>query len=122
MFAHLGPAIPSGSTVIASPVCSAPAGRAWSTWGPRENGRDVAIKLLHSHLSHDDDVAKGFMREVEAARRVAAFCTAAVLDVGMLGDRPYIVSEYVAGETLQVLVRTSGPRTAAGWTGSRSPP
>ncbi len=82
--------------------------------GAGENGRDVAIKLLHSHLSHDDDVAKGFMREVEAARRVAAFCTAAVLDVGMLGDRPYIVSEYVAGETLQALVRTSGPRTGGG--------
>ncbi|WP_433429570.1 WD40 repeat domain-containing serine/threonine protein kinase [Nonomuraea sp. CA-141351] len=72
--------------------------------------REVAIKVLHGHFSHDDDIAKGFLREVEAARRVAAFCTAAVLDVGMVDDRPYIVSEYVPGDTLQAVVRASGPR------------
>ncbi|MEV4799869.1 protein kinase [Nonomuraea sp. NPDC049421] len=74
-------------------------------------GREVAIKLLHSHLAQDGDVMRGFLREVEAARRVAAFCTAAVLDVGMLDDRPYIVSEYVPGDTLLAVVRASGPRT-----------
>ncbi|TMR07693.1 hypothetical protein ETD86_50975 [Nonomuraea turkmeniaca] len=74
------------------------------------DGREVAVKLLHSHLSGDDDVTKGFLREVEAARRVAAFCTAAVLDAGMVDERPYIVSEYVAGDTLQQLVRSAGPR------------
>uniref|UniRef100_UPI001C5CF302 serine/threonine-protein kinase n=1 Tax=Nonomuraea rhizosphaerae TaxID=2665663 RepID=UPI001C5CF302 len=74
-------------------------------------GREVAIKLLHGHVSGDDDAAKSFLREVEAARRVAAFCTAAVLDVGTLDERPYIVSEYVAGDTLQALVRSAGPRT-----------
>ncbi|MFC4121179.1 WD40 repeat domain-containing serine/threonine protein kinase [Nonomuraea zeae] len=76
-----------------------------------DDGREVAVKLLHDHLSHDDGIAKGFLREAEAARRVAAFCTAAVLDVGMLDDRPYIVSEYIPGETLQSLVRSAGPRT-----------
>ncbi|MEV4570584.1 serine/threonine-protein kinase [Nonomuraea sp. NPDC049419] len=74
-------------------------------------GREVAVKLLHSHLAQDGDVMRGFLREVEAARRVAAFCTAAVLDVGMLDDRPYIVSEYVPGDTLLAVVRASGPRT-----------
>ncbi|MFF0865732.1 WD40 repeat domain-containing serine/threonine protein kinase [Nonomuraea sp. NPDC003560] len=74
-------------------------------------GREVAIKLLHSHLTQDDDVTRGLLREAEAARRVAAFCTAAVLDVGVADGRPYIVSEYVAGDTLQRLVRESGPRT-----------
>ncbi|MEU1391277.1 MULTISPECIES: protein kinase [unclassified Nonomuraea] len=74
-------------------------------------GRVVAIKLLHSHLTQDDDVTRGLLREAEAARRVAAFCTAAVLDVGVADGRAYIVSEYVAGDTLQRLVRESGPRT-----------
>ncbi|MEV4109622.1 protein kinase [Nonomuraea sp. NPDC049695] len=72
--------------------------------------REVAIKVLHGHLSHDDDATKGFLREVEAARRVAAFCTAAILDVGTVDDRPYIVSEYVPGDTLQAVVRTFGRR------------
>ncbi|QYC42895.1 Serine/threonine-protein kinase AfsK [Nonomuraea coxensis DSM 45129] len=76
-----------------------------------EDGREVAVKLLHSHLSGDDAVNRGFLREVEAARRVAAFCTAAVLDVGTADERPYIVSEYVAGDTLQQVVRSDGPRT-----------
>ncbi|MEO3860730.1 serine/threonine-protein kinase [Acrocarpospora sp. B8E8] len=79
--------------------------------GVGEDGREVAVKLIHSHLSRDDDVRKGFLREVEAARRVGAVYTAAVLDVGMLDERPYIVSEYVAGDTLQAYVQSSGPRT-----------
>ncbi|MEV5891214.1 protein kinase domain-containing protein [Nonomuraea fuscirosea] len=79
--------------------------------GVSESGREVAVKLLHSHLAQDAAMARGFLREVEAARRVAAFCTAAVLDVGMLDERPYIVSEYVPGQTLHTLVRTSGPRS-----------
>ncbi|MFI6736384.1 WD40 repeat domain-containing serine/threonine protein kinase [Nonomuraea sp. NPDC050451] len=77
--------------------------------GVGDDGREVAVKVLH--LAHDEDVTKSFLREVEAARRVAAFCTAAVLDAGMADERPYIVSEYVAGDTLQALVRASGPRS-----------
>ncbi|MEU4512807.1 serine/threonine-protein kinase [Nonomuraea wenchangensis] len=76
-----------------------------------DDGREVAVKLLHSHLIGDDGITRGFLREVEAARRVAAFCTAAVLDVGTADERPYIVSEYVAGDTLQQVVRSEGPRT-----------
>ncbi|PZG04765.1 hypothetical protein C1J01_44255, partial [Nonomuraea aridisoli] len=79
--------------------------------GAGEAGREVAIKVLHGHLAADDGVRRGFLREAEAARRVAAFCTAAILDAGVVGGRPYIVSEYVPGETLQALVRASGPRT-----------
>ncbi|MEV0390943.1 serine/threonine-protein kinase [Nonomuraea sp. NPDC050643] len=78
--------------------------------GAGEDGREVAIKVLHSHLTQDDEVTWRFLREVEAARRVAAFCTAAVLEVGVVDERPYIVSEYVPGDTLQALVRASGPR------------
>ncbi|MFI7228993.1 WD40 repeat domain-containing serine/threonine protein kinase [Nonomuraea angiospora] len=77
--------------------------------GVGDDGREVAVKVLR--LDHDEDVTKSFLREVEAARRVAAFCTAAVLDAGMADERPYIVSEYVAGDTLQALVQASGPRS-----------
>lgn len=86
-----------------------------------EDGREVAVKLLHGHLSGDDTISRGFLREAEAARRVAAFCTAAVLDVGTAGDQPYIVSEYIAGETLQQVVGRRGRARAGRWTGWRSP-
>ncbi|MGV9379835.1 protein kinase domain-containing protein [Nonomuraea sp. NPDC003707] len=79
--------------------------------GVGDDGREVAVKVLHLAHEEHEDVTKGFLREVEAARRVAAFCTAAVLDAGMADERPYIVSEYVPGDTLQTLVRASGPRS-----------
>ncbi|MFD0469384.1 serine/threonine-protein kinase [Nonomuraea thailandensis] len=73
----------------------------------------VAVKLLHSHLIADDAARIRFLREVQTAKRVAPFCTAQLLDSGFVGARPYIVSEYVHGPSLQDSVRESGPRGAA---------
>jgi hypothetical protein len=70
----------------------------------------VAIKLLHTGLSGDPAVRRRFLGEVEAVRRVAAFCTAQVLDADLEGDRPYLVSEYVEGPSLREHVIAQGPR------------
>src|SRR5207237_308490 len=43
--------------------------------------------------------------------RVAGFCTAQVLSADVAGDRPYIITEYVPGPSLQDLVHQQGPRT-----------
>jgi len=72
-----------------------------------EGGR-VAVKVLHLHHALDETAHRRFVREVEAARRVAAFSTARVIEVDMAGDRPYIVSEYVEGVSLDVRVRERG--------------
>ncbi|TMR13908.1 serine/threonine protein kinase, partial [Nonomuraea turkmeniaca] len=58
----------------------------------------------------DETARARFAREVEAARRVATFSTARVLDVNITGQFPYIVSEYVDGPSLEQLVRKHGPR------------
>ncbi|MBB6344208.1 WD40 repeat protein/predicted Ser/Thr protein kinase [Nonomuraea muscovyensis] len=63
--------------------------------GYAEDGRRVAIKVLHR------DQAAALAREAAAARRVASFCTAAVLEVDLDGPRPYVVSEYVPGPSLR---------------------
>ncbi len=47
------------------------------------------------------------------ATSVARFCTAQILATGVHGDRPYIVSEYVRGPSLEQSVRDTGPRTGA---------
>ncbi|RVX37850.1 serine/threonine protein kinase [Nonomuraea polychroma] len=78
--------------------------------GHSPQGAQVAIKLLHASLSSDPDVRRRFLGEVEAVRRVAAFCTAQLLDADLEGDRPYLVSEYVEGPSLQQHVLTKGPR------------
>ena len=70
----------------------------------------VAVKLLHARLLDDEKVRRRFIGEIEAVRRVAPFCTAQVLDADLDGARPYIVSEFVDGVSLQEHVVAEGPR------------
>ncbi|MER6007394.1 serine/threonine-protein kinase [Nonomuraea angiospora] len=79
--------------------------------GVDEQGRQAAVKWLRPELAGDGAAAERFAREVAAARRVAPFCTAKVLDSGVHEGRPYIVSEYVDGLALERAVREEGPRT-----------
>ncbi|WP_433366398.1 WD40 repeat domain-containing serine/threonine protein kinase [Streptosporangium sp. CA-115845] len=76
--------------------------------------RKVAIKVLHIRMATDPKVRERFMREAEITRRVAAFCTAQVLGGGIVGDRPYLVSEYIPGPSLKELVTGDGPRIGSG--------
>ncbi|WP_248958061.1 serine/threonine-protein kinase [Sphaerisporangium perillae] len=78
--------------------------------GESPGGARVAVKLMHSRLD-EEKARRRFTDEVEAVRRVAPFCTVQVLDADLDGDRPYIVSEYVDGVSLQEHVTTQGPRT-----------
>ncbi|MEU4234955.1 serine/threonine-protein kinase [Nonomuraea sp. NPDC026600] len=71
--------------------------------GQGPDGRPVAVKLLADGLAGDHRFAK----EIDAARRVEPFCIAQVLDAS-LGGRPYIVTEYVEGPTLQQAGRHFG--------------
>ncbi|NUW39339.1 hypothetical protein [Nonomuraea rhodomycinica] len=48
-----------------------------------EDGRRAAIKVLHG------DQAASLAREVAAAQRVAAFCTAPVIEARLDGPRPW---------------------------------
>ncbi|MBB2913193.1 WD40 repeat protein [Streptosporangium becharense] len=64
-------------------------------------GRRVAVKVLHGDAAGDPGLRERFGREAAAARRVASFCIAGVLDADLDGPRPYIVSEYVAGPSLR---------------------
>ncbi|GHE51469.1 hypothetical protein GCM10018785_21550 [Streptomyces longispororuber] len=70
-------------------------------------GARVAVKALHRGAQ--PPVRERFGREADAARRVASFCTARVLDASADGETPYIVSEYVPGPTLAEEVRRHGP-------------
>ncbi|MFB4267192.1 serine/threonine-protein kinase [Nonomuraea sp. GTA35] len=78
--------------------------------GESPQGSPVAVKLLHASLSGDPGARRRFLGEVEAVRKVAAFCTAQLLDADLDGDRPYLVSEYVDGPSLRELVVEEGPR------------
>ncbi|GAA3417260.1 serine/threonine-protein kinase [Streptosporangium vulgare] len=81
--------------------------------GRGPGGEQVAVKLLHHGLAGDPEARARFLREVSVAQRVARFCTAAVLHADLAGSRPYIVSEYVPGPSLRLLVDREGPRRGA---------
>ncbi|WP_181449340.1 serine/threonine-protein kinase [Nonomuraea aridisoli] len=82
--------------------------------GESPGGAQVAIKMLHSCVAADSHVRNGFWCEAEIAASVAAFSTARVLETGFAEERPYIVSEYVPGPSLEELVKGDGPRTGSG--------
>jgi predicted Ser/Thr protein kinase len=79
--------------------------------GRSPSGEQVAIKLLHARMANDPGARDRFMRELSAAKKVARFCTAQVLDADLAGDHPYIVSEYVDGRPLRERILAEGPRT-----------
>ncbi|WP_067477589.1 serine/threonine protein kinase [Actinomadura hibisca] len=77
------------------------------------SGERVAVKTLHPRLAGDESFRARFRDEAVLAGRVASFCTARVLAHGAEDDRPYIVSEYVGGMSLQHRINTAGPLPGA---------
>ncbi|WP_345023659.1 serine/threonine-protein kinase [Actinomadura keratinilytica] len=88
-------------------------------------GEPVAVRLRRGGAAGGRRALGRFRAEAEAALEVTGRHIARVLDAGVAGDRPYIVSEYVEGPTLQRVVEEEGPlpderlravalRTAAG--------
>jgi hypothetical protein len=72
-------------------------------------GRQVALKVMRPELASREEFRRRFRKETEAARKVARFCTAAVLDVGLDGDQAYLATEYVEGADLSAVVEAQGP-------------
>jgi hypothetical protein len=78
------------------------------------DGRLAAVKVIRPELAADPAFVSRFRFEVAAARRVAAFCTARVLDAGLEDDSPpWLATEFVAGDRLDEAVRRGGPLDGA---------
>ncbi|MFF4413523.1 WD40 repeat domain-containing serine/threonine protein kinase [Streptosporangium sp. NPDC001559] len=71
-----------------------------------ESGERVAVKVPRL----DDPVSRARLaKEVAAARRVASFCTARVIEARTDLPEAYVVSEYVPGPNLRQVIDRSGP-------------
>jgi serine/threonine-protein kinase len=70
-----------------------------------ELDRLVAVKLLSGPLDPDSDLRARFEREARTAARLSHPNLVRVFDTGEDDGRPYIVMEYVEGETLAELIR-----------------
>jgi len=63
--------------------------------------RWVAIKVLHREISDQPDQIERFRREARSVARLSHPNVVSVIDAGEDGGYPYIVFEYVEGETLK---------------------
>lgn len=71
--------------------------------------RDVAIKVLHRHLASDRRFVERFQREARAAAALKHPNIIRIYDVGEADGLPFIVMDYVAGETLAHKLQREGP-------------
>ena len=70
--------------------------------------RWVAIKLMHRDITSDPDQLERFRREARAVASLNHPHVVTVIDAGEDDGTPYIVLEYVEGETLKDRIRRQG--------------
>jgi eukaryotic-like serine/threonine-protein kinase len=70
--------------------------------------RQVAVKVLHREMSEQEDQLQRFRQEARAVAKLSHPNVVAVIDAGEDGGHPYIVFEYVEGETLKQRISRLG--------------
>ncbi len=67
--------------------------------------RAVAIKMMHRDVARDADQLERFRREAKAVAKVSSPYVVGVIDAGEEDHTPFIILEYVEGETLKNRIR-----------------
>ncbi|MCB0829309.1 MAG: serine/threonine protein kinase, partial [Solirubrobacterales bacterium] len=70
--------------------------------------RPVAVKLMHREMTEQPDQLERFNQEARAVAKLSNPNVVAVIDAGEDQGRPYIVLEYVQGETLKQRISRVG--------------
>jgi tRNA A-37 threonylcarbamoyl transferase component Bud32 len=75
--------------------------------------RSVAIKVMHASIAEDGVQLERFRREARTAAKMSHPHVVTVIDAGEDDGHPFIVLEYVEGETLKDRIRRCGPLPVA---------
>ncbi|HXS47478.1 MAG TPA: protein kinase, partial [Solirubrobacterales bacterium] len=70
--------------------------------------RPVAVKVMHREMSEQEDQLQRFRQEARAVAKLTHPNVVSVIDAGEDGGHPYIVFEYVKGETLKQRIARIG--------------
>jgi len=73
-------------------------------FGRSRAGRPVAVKLIYPAFANDVEFRRRFRLEVEAGRKVGGFHAAQVVDADPDAERPWMVTAFVAGPSLQQIL------------------
>ena len=93
-----------GTYIVRELLGAGAVGEVWRATDERLN-RDVAIKLLRPHLSGDPQRTRRFADEARTAGSLNHPNILSVYDVGEHAGVPFIVSEYVEGESLRMRLK-----------------
>src|SRR3954468_18248806 len=70
--------------------------------------RQVAVKVMHREMSEQADQLERFRQEARSVAKLSHPNVVSVIDAGEDGGHPYIVFEYVEGETLKQRISRIG--------------
>jgi Protein kinase domain len=73
-------------------------------FGRSRGGRPVAVKVVYPNFANDAEFRRRFRLEVEAGRKVGGFHAAQVVDADPDAERPWMVTAFVAGPSLEQLL------------------
>jgi Protein kinase domain len=73
-------------------------------FGRSRAGRPVAVKLIYPVFANDAEFRRRFRLEVEAGRKVGGFHAAQVVDADLDAERPWMVTAFVAGPSLEQIL------------------
>jgi hypothetical protein len=73
-------------------------------FGRSRAGRPVAVKLIYPVFANDAEFRRRFRMEVEAGRKVGGFHAAQVVDADPDAERPWMVTAFVAGPSLDQIL------------------
>jgi serine/threonine-protein kinase len=69
----------------------------------------VAVKVIHDHLTEDDNFVKMFINEARLVSRINHPNVVHTLELGLVGRTHYIAMEYVNGESVNSLLKRTKP-------------
>ncbi|MBV9342415.1 MAG: serine/threonine protein kinase, partial [Acidobacteria bacterium] len=69
-------------------------------------GRIVAIKMMTGAFADDPELLQRFYREAQSAGKLQHPNIVTIYDLGVEDSSPYLVMEFLEGESLDALIRT----------------
>jgi eukaryotic-like serine/threonine-protein kinase len=75
----------------------------------RDTGEVVAIKIVSSHIASNEILLKRFEQEYNVARQLDHPNVVRAIEYGSTGSAPYLVMEFVDGESLGQRIERDGP-------------